>query len=91
MKYGHCRVFSEIIYFLIISQFGFPTSAVRLSFIFRVEFRERTGFHSCLERNHSELVYMISGGGSYIEAVLSSMGSTLSNQYLMLLSGSGIY
>ncbi len=62
---------------MIISQFGFPTSGVRSSFIkeiLRREFKERIGFHSRPERNHSELVYDVSGGGSYVEAALSSVG-----------------
>ncbi len=64
-------------YCLIISQFGFPTSGVRSSFIkeiLRREFKERIGFHFRPERNHSELVYDVSGGGSYVEAALSSVG-----------------
>ena len=47
-------------YCSIISQFGFPTSGVRSSFIkeiLRREFKGRIGFHSRPERNHSELVY----------------------------------
>ena len=64
-------------YCSIISQFGFPTSGIRSSFIkeiLRREFKERIGFHSRPERNHSELVYDVSGGGSYVEAALSSIG-----------------
>ena len=64
-------------YCSIISPFGFPTSGVRSSFIkeiLRREFKGRIGFHSRPERNHSELVYDVSGGGSYVEAALSSIG-----------------
>ena len=64
-------------YCSIISRFGFPTSGVRSSFIkeiLRREFKERISFYSRPERNHSELVYDVSGGGSYVEAALSSIG-----------------
>ena len=64
-------------YCSIISRFGFPTFGVRSSFIkeiLRREFKERIGFYSRPERNHSELVYDVSGGGSYVEAALSSIG-----------------
>ena len=46
-------------YCSIISQFGFPKSTVRSSFIKEIlhkEFEGRIGFHSRPERNHSELV-----------------------------------
>ena len=64
-------------YCSIISQFGFPTSGIRSSFIKEIlcrEFKGRICFHSRPERNHSELVYDVSGGGSYVEAALSSIG-----------------
>ena len=40
----------------------------------RREFKEQIGFYSRLERNHSELVYDLSGGGSYVAAALYSNG-----------------
>ena len=66
-------------YCSIISRFGFPTSGVRSSFIkeiLRREFKERIGFYSRPERNHSDFVYDVSGGGSYVEAALSSIGNS---------------
>ena len=58
-------------YSLIISQFGF---AVRSSLFFVKNFQGRTGFHSCLEYNHSELGYGISGASTYVKAALSANG-----------------
>ena len=50
-------------YCSIISQFRFPISSVRSSFVKEIlrEFKGRIGFHSRPERNHSELVYDVSG------------------------------
>ena len=52
-------------------------SGIRSSFIkeiLRREFKGRICFHSRPERNYSELVYDVCGGGSYVEAALSSIG-----------------
>lgn len=38
------------------------------------EFEGMIGFHSRPQRNQSDLVYDTSGGGSYVEAALSSIG-----------------
>lgn len=37
------------------------------------EFSDRIGFHFPYQRNQSDLVYDMSGGGSYVEAALSSI------------------
>ena len=63
-------------YSSIIAQYGFPVSGVKSSYIKDIltrEFDSRIGFHSRQQRNHSDLVYDMSGGGSYIEAALSSI------------------
>lgn len=63
-------------YSSIISRFGFPTSGVKSSYIkdiLTVEFEGKIGFHSRPHRKHSHLVYDTSGGGSYVEAALSSI------------------
>ena len=64
-------------YSSIISRYGFPTSGVKSSYIKDIliqEFEGKIGFQSRPQRNHSELVYDTSGGGSYVEAALSSIG-----------------
>ena len=38
------------------------------------EFGRKVGFHSCPQRNKSDLVYDTSGGGTYVEAALFSIG-----------------
>ena len=60
----------------IISRYGFPTSGVQSSYIKDIlirEFEGKIGFQSRLQRNHSELVYDTSGGGSCFKAALSSI------------------
>ena len=61
----------------IISQYGFPTSGVKSSYIKDIltrEFKGKIGFHCRPQMNQSDLVYDTSGGGSYVEAALSSIG-----------------
>jgi hypothetical protein len=61
----------------IISRYGFPTSGIKSSYIKDIlarEFQGKIGFHSRPQRNQSELVYDTLGGGSYVEAALSSIG-----------------
>ncbi len=63
-------------YASIISQYGFPTSGIKSSYLKDIlirEFAGKIGFHSRPLRNHSDLVYDTSGGGSYVEAALSSI------------------
>ncbi len=63
-------------YSSIIAQYGFPVSGVKSSYIKDIltrEFDSRIGFYSRQQMNHSDLVYDMSGGGSYIEAALSSI------------------
>jgi hypothetical protein len=62
-------------YSSVISRYGFPTSRVKSSYIKDIlirEFADKIGFHSRSAR-HSDLVYNTSGGGSYVEAALSSI------------------
>ena len=64
-------------YSSILARFGFPTSGVKSSYIKDIltrEFEGKIGFHSRPYRNQSDLVYDTSGGGSYVEAALSSIG-----------------
>ncbi|KAL8575003.1 hypothetical protein ACOMHN_064534 [Nucella lapillus] len=64
-------------YNAIVSRYGFSTSGVKSSFIKDIltkEFEGKIGFHSRPQMNQSDLVYDTSGGGSYIEAALSSIG-----------------
>ncbi|KAL8562136.1 hypothetical protein ACOMHN_041971 [Nucella lapillus] len=64
-------------YNAIVSRYGFSTSGVKSSFIKDIltkEFEGKIGFHSRPQMNQSDLVYNTSGGGSYIEAALSSIG-----------------
>ena len=64
-------------YSSIISRYGFPTSGVKSSYIKDIlnrEFEGNIGFHSRPLRNQSDPVYDTSGGGSYVEAALSSIG-----------------
>ena len=73
----------------IISRYGFPTSGIKSSFIKDIlirEFEAEIGFHSRPYKNHSELVYDISGGGSYVEAALYSIGVS-SEQLVINVSG----
>ena len=68
-----------------ISRYGFPTSGVKSSYITDIltrEFEGKIGFHTRPQRNESDLVYDTSGGGSYIEAALSSVG--VSSEQLIL-------
>ena len=68
----------------IISRYGFPTSGVKSSYIKDIltrEFGSKIGFHSRSRRNQSDLVYDTSGGGSYVEAALNSIG--VSNEQLV--------
>ena len=61
----------------ITSRYGFLTSTIKSSFIKDIlshEFEGMIGFQSCLQRKQSDLVYDISGGGSYVEAALSAIG-----------------
>jgi len=63
----------------IISRYGFPTSSIKSSFIKDIltrEFEGKIGFNPRPHRNQSDLVYDTSGGGSYVEAALSSIGVT---------------
>lgn len=72
-------------YNAIISRYGFPTSGVKSSYIKDIltrEFEGKIGFHTRSQRNESDLVYDTSGGGSYIEAALSSIG--VSSEQLVL-------
>lgn len=71
-------------YSSIISRYGFPTSGVKSSYIKDIltrEFGSKIGFHSRSQRNQSDLVYDTSGGGSYVEAALNSIG--VSNEQLV--------
>ena len=64
-------------YKTIVGNYGFSTGCIRSSSIKELlmdEFGERIGFHTRAQRNLSELVYEKSGGGSYIEAALMSIG-----------------
>lgn len=64
-------------YRTIISQYGFPTSGVKSSYIKDIltrEFEAKIGFHTRSPRNQSDLVYDTCGSGSYVEAALSSIG-----------------
>ena len=38
------------------------------------EFQDKIGFHSRPQKNQSEIVYVKTDGGSYIESALSSIG-----------------
>ena len=63
-------------YNTIISQYGYPVSGVKSSFIKDIlirEFGNKIGFHF-RQQNMSDLVYDTSGSGSYVEAALSSIG-----------------
>ena len=60
----------------IISRYGFPTSG-KSSYIKDIlirEFQGKIGFHSRPQISLSEIVYDTSGGGSYVELALSSIG-----------------
>ena len=60
----------------IISRYGFPTSG-KSSYIKDIlirEFQGKIGFHSRPQKSLSEIVYDTSGGGSYVELALSSIG-----------------
>ena len=64
-------------YSSIISRYGFPTSGVKSSYIKAIlsrEFETKIGFQSRPQTNQSEMVYDISGSGSYVETALSSIG-----------------
>ena len=61
----------------IISRYGFPTDGVKSSYIKNIlsrKFQNNIGFHSRSQKNQSDLVYDTQGGGSYIEAAITSMG-----------------
>ena len=71
-------------YSSLISQYGFPTSGVKSSYVKAIlscEFETKIGFQSRPQTNQSEMVYDTSGSGSYIEATLSSIG--VSNEQLV--------
>ena len=57
----------------IISQFGFPTSGIK-PFYFKDMTRGKIGFHSQTNRNHSDLLYDMCGGGTYVEAPFFAIG-----------------
>ncbi|CAB1439848.1 unnamed protein product [Pleuronectes platessa] len=64
-------------YTSIISGYGFPGSGVKSSYIKDIltrEFGGKIGFNSRPQRNQSDLVYDTCGGGTYVEAALSSIG-----------------
>ena len=64
-------------YSSIVSRYGFPTSGIKSSYIkdfLTREFQGKIGFHPSSQWNRSELVYDTTGGGSYVEAALSSIG-----------------
>ncbi|CAB1416359.1 unnamed protein product [Pleuronectes platessa] len=64
-------------YTSIISGYGFPRSGVKSSYIKDIltrEFGGKIGFNSRPQRNQSDLVYDTCGGGTYVEAALSSIG-----------------
>ncbi len=66
-------------YNVMISRYGFPTSGVKSSYIKDIltrHFEGKIGFHSRPHRNQSDIVYDMTGGGSYVEAALSSCGVT---------------
>ena len=71
-------------YSSIVSRYGFPTSGIKSSYIKDIltrEFQGKIGFHPSSQWNRSELVYDTTGGGSYVEAALSSIG--VSSEQLM--------
>ncbi len=64
-------------YCSIVSRYGFPTSGIKSSYVKDIltrEFQDKIGFHPRSQRNQSELVYDCTGGGSYVEAALLSIG-----------------
>ena len=61
----------------IISRYGFPTSGIKSSYIKDLLIREckdKICFQSRPQKNQGDLVYDMSGGGSYVEAALHSIG-----------------
>jgi len=64
-------------YSSIVSRYSFQTPGIKSSYIEDIlsrEFQDKIGFHSLSQWNQSKLVYDTTGGGSYIEAALSSIG-----------------
>ena len=57
----------------IISQFGFPTSGIK-PFYFKDMTRGKIGFHSRTDRNHSDLLYNMCEGGTYVETPFFAIG-----------------
>lgn len=83
MRSGHFRDYSQLIK-KIMENYGLPTSGTKSSYIKGIlmrEFGTGVGFYTRSLKNQSEVVYDTSGGGSYIEAVISSMG--ISNEQLI--------
>ena len=71
-------------YKTIVGTYGFPTTGVKSSYMKEILLREfgvGIGFHVRAQKNQSEVVYDTTGGASYIESTICSLG--ISNEQLV--------